>query len=182
MKRSGLLVVCLVLLLSVFVLAGENVALLAEVFSDSSFSGYNPSVVCDGERNEGSEDGRWAEVAWASMETSDEHWLEFELPGKIKIKSIMIWWARDRGTFWYGEDIVIEANGKIVYDSTRSKEKNPLVKEVKRKEGDAAGYQVTEIYFNEPVVADTVRIVQLPGGGHPDRPNIMWVAEVEIYE
>ena len=181
MKRSSLLVICLVLLVSAFVLAKENVALLAEVYSDSNYAGYNPSVVCDGERNEALEVGRWGEVAWASLETPDEHWLEFELPGKIKIKSILIWWARDSGTFWYSEDIVIEANCKIVYDSTK-KDKNPLVKEVVRNKGDAAGYQVTEIYFNEPVVADTIRIVQLPGGGNPDRPNIMWVAEVEIYE
>lgn len=181
MKKS-LWMLVVVLALSAFVLAAENINIYSDAYSDSSFSGYDPKVTCDGERNEGSEEGRWAEVAWASLETPDEHWLEYELAGKSKIQSIFIWWARDRGVFWYSEDIVIEVNGKVVYDSTRSKDKNPLVKEVKRKEGDALGYQVTEIYFNEPINGDTVRIIQLPGGGNPDRPNIMWVAEVEIFE
>ncbi len=179
MKKKLGLVLVLVLIVSAFVFA-ENVALLADVESDSNFPSYNPSVVADGERNEASEVGRWGEVAWASAETPDDHWLELLLPNKTKVKSIYIWWARDTGVFHYSEDIIIEANGKIVYDST--KKTNALVKDVKRLTGDADGFQVTQIFFNEPVTADTVRIIQLAGGGHPDRPNLMWVAEVEINE
>lgn len=181
MKKIFMLL-ALVALLSISMLAAENVNLLSYVYSDSNFSGYNPEVTCDGELNDGSEVNRWAEVAWASGETDDEHWLEYELAGKTNIDSIFIWWARDTGVFYYSQDFCIEVNGKVVYDSTIPLDKNPLVKEVLRKEGDAAGYQVTEIYFKEPVNGSTVRIIQFPGGGHPDRPNLMWVAEVEIWE
>ena len=181
MKRRIWLVMAFVLVLSTVSLA-ENVALYSEVESSSNYGGYNPSVVNDGERNYASEEGRWSEVAWASLDMPDDHWLEFWLPGKVNVKEIFIWWARDRGTFWYSEEIIIEADRKVVYDSTKSKDKYPLVKEVIRKQGVALVFQVTEIYFKEPVRTDTIRIIQPAGGGNPERPNIMWVAEVEIYE
>ncbi|HOA90646.1 MAG: discoidin domain-containing protein [Bacillota bacterium] len=180
--KKALMLLVLVGLLSVGILAAENVNLLSYVESDSNFSGYRPDVTNDGERNEGSEVNRWAEVAWASQESPGEHWLEYELPGRINITSIFIWWARDTGVFYYSRDFYIEVDGKVVFDSTLPMDKNNLVKEVRNIEGDAAGIQVTEIYFKEPVKGTYVRVVQHPGGGHPNRPNLMWVAEVEIYE
>ncbi|OUM98297.1 MAG: hypothetical protein BAA04_11985 [Firmicutes bacterium ZCTH02-B6] len=50
-----------------------NLAAAARVTVDSSFRGYGPAPLNDGRRNDEVEIGRWAEVAWASAETPEDH-------------------------------------------------------------------------------------------------------------
>ncbi|MEW6048953.1 MAG: discoidin domain-containing protein, partial [Bacillota bacterium] len=139
---------------------------------DSNFPGYGPRPLNDGERNDTSEEGRWAEVAWASGEIPGEHWIVLEFPEPVEATRVDIYWARDRGKFWSSQTYVIE------YQPPGSERWVELY----RHQDPEWRTQITahSIQF-QPVNMAKLRIRQPEGGGPARRPNLMWVAEVEVY-
>ncbi|MBE3599508.1 MAG: discoidin domain-containing protein [Limnochordaceae bacterium] len=138
---------------------------------DSSFRGYGPEALHDGQRNDVLEVGRWGEVAWASAERSADHWIVLRWPTPRAIHQVDVYWALDRGRFFSSTRLRIE-----VYDDASEKwrpvwEYQGLpTHEVSR----------TSVSF-APVTTTGLRLWQPEGGGPLGRPGLMWVAEVEVY-
>lgn len=148
-----------------------NLAPEAEVVVDSSFRGYTPSVLNDGQRNDVSEVGRWAEVAWAAAETEKEHWIELRWHRPVTILQVDIYWAPDRGRYFSSSSLRVEALD--VSDDTWH-----LLWEYTQQPTHAVAR--TSATF-APVKATALRLWQPPGGGPKDRPGLMWVSEVEVF-
>lgn len=140
------------------------------VQADSNFGGYHPDVVNDGELNDQVETNRWADVAWASAETETDHWLEIDLAGQKTIGGVSIFWARDMGKWHASSNIVVQYwDGSKWVDVAKY----------------ASDRDTTNVYSTSftfvPVKTDKVRIFQPKGGGPISRPNLMWVAEVQVW-
>ncbi|WP_324718247.1 family 10 glycosylhydrolase [Carboxydochorda subterranea] len=148
-----------------------NLARDATVSVDSSFRGYGPEALHDGQRNDVLEVGRWGEVAWASAERPADHWIVLRWPTPRAIHQVDVYWALDRGRFFSSTRLRIE-----VYDD--ASEKWRLVWEYQ----GLPTHEVsrTSVSF-APVTTSGLRLWQPEGGGPLGRPGLMWVAEVEVY-
>ncbi|MCS7254541.1 MAG: discoidin domain-containing protein [Armatimonadota bacterium] len=147
---------------------GENLALSAKVSVDSSFAGYNPKTINDGCGSLGQPDD-WARVAWASAETEQPHWVQLDFGREVSLRKLIIWWALDRGKFYTSRSYAIQAfvNGEW-HDIIQCKRdyEEPFTVHI----------------FEKPLKCNRLRVLQPIGGGNRQRPNLMWVAEVEAYE
>lgn len=140
------------------------------VRTDSNYSGYNPAPLNDGELNDQDENGRWAQVAWASAENKNEHWIEIQLPGKKLIGGVTIFWARDRGKWWSSSNFVVQ-----YWDGAKWVN-------IAKYMNDQETFNVYSTAFTfVPVETDKIRILQAPNGGPVARPGLMWVAEVQVW-
>ena len=151
--------------------ATTNLARVAQVSVDSSFRGYSPAPLNDGQRNDVPEVGRWAEVAWASAERPGEHWIELRWREPQLISQVDVYWALDRGRFFPSSRLRVEA---YLEDESRW--------QVLWEYSATPTHRIarTSITFT-PVRTRALRLVQPSGGGPPGRPDLMWVAEVEVY-
>ncbi|HEY8498261.1 MAG TPA: family 10 glycosylhydrolase, partial [Limnochordales bacterium] len=151
--------------------AGPNLARSAAVEVDSSFRGYSPAPLNDGQRNDVPEVGRWAEVAWASAERPTDHWVELRWPRPQVVTQVDIYWALDRGRFFPSSRLRVEAylepEGR--WETLWAYEAEPSNRIAR-----------TSITF-APITVGKLRLVQPAGGGPAGRPDLMWVAEVEVY-
>lgn len=148
-----------------------NLARSARVQVDSSFRGYSPAPLTDGVRNDVSEVGRWAEVAWASAETPGPHWVELVWEQPVTVSRVDVYWALDRGRFLSSRRVRLEAltasgEWEVLWDI----------------ESAAPNHRIrrTSITF-VPVSTTALRLVQPEGAGPLGRPNLMWIAEIEVY-
>lgn len=151
----------------------ENLALRATVTVDSAFSAYPPGTqLNDGELNDKDPeiDSSWGQVAWASQDAQGDHWIEMALAEKSEVTGISIFWARDFGEYKVSSHIILQ-----YWDG----ENWATIMEVKLP-GEDLNVRSTEFTF-APVTTDKVRVLQPSGGGPVYRPNIMWVAEVQVW-
>lgn len=114
------------------------------------------------------------EAAWASAEDDTTHGIEIQLSQPQRGGRFQVTWAYD-------------TNGP---EDTRWWVSRAFVIQVKDKAGDAWKTAV-EVKHNQSVVGcyplpesafSFVRIYQLPGGGHAQRPNLMWVGQLELFK
>lgn len=174
MRRQTFTVVVLAFVLalsfSAFAAAKTNLALRGTVEVDSAFSGYSGSVLNDGELNDTNEVGRWAEVAWASQEIPGEHYAEITLAKSSKVSGVSIYWAKDGDNWWMSSNFVVQYwdNGKWA--------------DLWEYKSNVETYHIfsTEITF-VPVNTNKIRVLQREGGGPVARPNLMWLAEVQVW-
>ena len=160
-------------------LAEKNLALAkngSTVKVDSSFLGYIPDRIIDGLRN--IPGIYWQDAAWASRETTLPHWIEIDFyqpnptnPVLKKVSQIDIFWAWDSGRYWASRRYLIQ-----IWD-----EKNKKWLTVKEVENNDDKRKYDRIVFDKPLRTTRIRIFQPEGCGPSERPNIMWVAEVEVY-
>ncbi len=148
----------------------NNLALFyngAKVKCDSAFAGYNPVKLIDGFTN----DKRlpWKDAAWASLDLYVDHWIIVTLPKPVKVKKVKIYWAYDNGRYYNSKKVEIQyffqGYWKKLGEITTEKENTP----------------VSVLNIEKPEIARQIRIYQKKGDGPKIRPNIMWIAEVEIY-
>ncbi|HEX7056029.1 MAG TPA: discoidin domain-containing protein, partial [Bacilli bacterium] len=142
----------------------------AVVEVDSTFPNYTKTPLNDGYRNEPTL--TWDEIAWASGLIGDNHWAEIKLPKQANIGRVDIYWALDNGQYMTSQEceIQVKKNGEWV-----------TVQKVAEPEGNK---ELSSIKLENPVQADDIRIWQNSGKGplnYPN-PNIIWIAEIEIYE
>ncbi len=136
-----------------------------EVKVDSHYMTSYPLVapLIDGFSGEGSSN----DVTWASAEDDQPHWIEIKLPQPRPVKEVTVYWANTGSTFHTSQNIEIqvpEGGGwKTVYTSP--------------KKGFTPA-RCTTFFFDE-VTTDRFRVYQPAGGGTVQRPDLMWVAEVE---
>ncbi len=148
----------------------KNLALIdngVKIKADSAFSGYNPISLIDGYTN----DKRlpWQRAAWASLDLYVDHWVIIDLPKAQKINRIKIYWALDNGRYYTSREVEIQ------YFFQGYWKKLGVIKTPK----DNIPY--SEIVLKKPEIGRQFRILQKKGNGPRIRPNIMWIAEIEIY-
>lgn len=171
---------CLILILASLGVAANDSELVnlalpkngGMVTSSSSFSGYFALAVVNDQLNDISEAGRWEHAAWASAEREEEHWLEFTIAEGSEVGGVSIYWARDRDRFWMSSNYVVE------YWDEEQEEWVMIFEYITDKE--ILNVYSTEITF-VPVKTSKIRLLQREGGGSVARPNLMWIAEVQIW-
>lgn len=146
---------------------GENLALTANVRVDSSFPGYTPNPINDGRGHLWHPDD-WAEVAWASAETEEPHWVELDFGKEVSLRKIVIWWAFDKGFYYTSRRYLIQASDDRGWQK---------VAECQRDYDEP----FTVHTFGEPLQCRRLRILQPANDGNERRPNLMWIAEIEAY-
>ena len=136
----------------------------------SSYSGYSLAPVVDGVRKR--QDLSWAEAAWASEEDESAHGIEIQLSKPHRGGRFQITWAYDTNgdasvSWWVSRNYVIQVKANAG-DDWKS------VVDVKNNQSVIGSYPLPDTAFS------FIRIYQLAGGGHPSRPNLMWVGQVEL--
>lgn len=133
---------------------------------DSTYAGYKTEPLYDGIID--TEGFAWNESAWASEETSAPHWIEIVFPEAVSISSVVIHWAEDGGKYWVSDKYKIESfkNGRWL-----------VISEMK---GPNAAEKTNKHSFS-PILTDKIRILQDYSGGYKDRPDLMWIKEIEVY-
>ena len=137
------------------------------VMPSSVYSDYAVSPVVDGVDEKSSL--HWRNRAWASRDRAEAHSLEFYLPQPVAAREMKIDWAFDNGLHYPASNFRVEVKAG---DSEEWFE-------VARKESNDA--PVTRVALGSNPIR-SVRVIQEPGGGSPDRPNLMWVQQVELIQ
>ncbi|HYG79549.1 MAG TPA: hypothetical protein VD861_04135, partial [Pyrinomonadaceae bacterium] len=141
---------------------------VARVAVDSSYDGYNPAPLTDGEsdvRRIGAM--RYNEGNWASDETPVPHWVELNFERPVELAAVYVYWGFDRARFMPSRRAELQvAEG----DGWRT---------VSVMEPDK-DYDRTAFEF-APVRASRARIFQPARQGPQGRPFIMWVREVKVF-
>jgi hypothetical protein len=112
--------------------------------------------------------GAGNDVTWASAEVDGPHWIEITLPEPKPMTEVTVYWAYSGQTFHTSQHIQIQ-----VADNDRW-----------RRVADS-GDQVLSPQRNhtlrfDEVTTDRIRVYQPQKGGTVGRPDLMWVAEVEV--
>jgi hypothetical protein len=120
----------------------------------------------DGKINPASQD--WTKVAWASGEHDGTHWIELRFPNPTKVSEVRIWWAKDAGKLHISRRVEAQVQKADDWVRTDGQE---------LKAGDEPGLTVIRL---PAAPLKMLRILQPARGGSPDRPDLMWVTEVEV--
>ncbi len=107
------------------------------------------------------------DVSWASAEVPGEHWLEVTLAEARKLKEVTIYWASYGGSENTSQKLAVQvpADGGWRTVAESPEKGHPM-------------HESTTLRF-EPVEVSKFRVLQASGGGPPNRPDIMWVVEIE---
>jgi len=135
--------------------------------TDSCFGGYESLVPL----NDGFKDLNGIhcqnDVSWASVEAPGDHWVEVALPEPKTIKEVTVYWAYFGARYHTSQKVQIQVpddgGWRTVYESPD--------------EGHPESRCTTFAF--PPVKTDKFRILQSSGGGPTNRPDIMWLAEIE---
>ncbi len=121
---------------------------------------YSPKALNDGQI---SPRIFWADAAWASQENEDDKFITFTFPKPEQLTRAIIYWEKP------------SAELLIQYPDGGNWE---TVAEVKPETNN----RVSAIKLGaELPKTDRVRFLQKPGKGHSERPNLLWIREIEIY-
>lgn len=132
---------------------------------DSTYMGYGTKALTDGVIE--TTGLPWNEAAWASDETGDAHWVKIGFPAPTKVREMTIHWNVEEG-------VTYASRRGEVYGWMANDERVLLGKF----ENDAPK-PVTKVAF-EPIELKAIQLYQPPQSGAKDRPNLLWLAEVEV--
>ena len=131
---------------------------------DSTFPGYSTSPVDDGVRDAF---GGTA-TTWASGENSSApHWIEIPLPSSQQINTATIHWAYNDTTYMTSQEMQVQYwNGSsFVTAATMT----------------WPGKDVPSTTVTFPTVTTSkLRFYQPPNQGHPNYPEVIWLAEIDF--
>lgn len=131
----------------------------------SCYLGYSPAAVVDGKHDRTGM--TWSKAAWASAEEPGEtQQLLLIFPRPITGGSLKITFAFDNGQ-WHPS-----RNFRVEVSSGNDGDWKTIAHPTDQHEGT-----FTCVLPDQPFQA--LRIVQEPGGGSADRPNLMWIGQVE---
>jgi len=136
-----------------------------EPSADSLYPQYRLEPVNDGlQMHVGDNFVRRATV---TEESDEPHWVQVSFPGERPVARVVLYWAAERETVFSSRRFEVQA---LVGDQwlpvAEADEPDPVF--------------VSMVGFDE-VQATAVRIVQPSSGGSAQRPDLMWVSEVEAY-
>ena len=141
-----------------------------KLIATATFLDYQLAPVVDG--NKQRKDLPWQEAAWASEEEAHTHGIEIQLSQPQRGGRFQVTWAYDTngsdGVAWW-----ISRNYTIQVKAKADDEWKTAV-DVKSNQSIVGSYPLPDTAFS------FVRICQPTGGGHPTRPNIMWVGQLEL--
>jgi uncharacterized protein (TIGR01370 family) len=131
----------------------------------SVYSDYTVAPVVDGV----TEKARlhWRNRAWASQEKAKAHTLEFRLPVPVAARQMKIDWAKDNGHDYPAKKFRVEV---------QTPQSSDWLELVRFETNEAASNQIDL----RSIQLSSIRIIQEQGGGSPERPNLMWVQQVEL--
>ena len=148
-----------------------------KVLTDSCFGSYTPQPLADGVVD--TKGVEWSQAAWASADGPGEHWAEIVLPEAVPVKTVVIYWAVDNGT-WTSRKYSVQVfadgawrNVAAVADATLRSSAS-----LRSTSAQTAGFSV---HAFDPVKTNRIRILQPEGGGPATRPLILWLREIEIF-
>ncbi len=144
-----------------------NIAREAGVEVDSSYSGYDATPINDGIVHPAA-DAHWTAEAWASAETATDHWIELRFEDARAIDGAAISWSQDAGIPRSSAEVSLQVAVDEGWRTLATVRPEPLSAR-------------TVITLDAPVTATRFRILQPAGQGPRDRPNLMWVREVELF-
>ncbi len=141
----------------------------SRVLVDSSYDGYTPAPLTDGETDVRKISGmKYNKGNWASAETPEEHWIEMDFDSPVRVTAVYIYWGFDRSRFMPSRMVEMQTMNEHGRWKTIS-ELRP---------GD--DYDRTAFEF-EPLTVSRLRVLQPAQQGPTSRPFIMWVREVKAY-
>ncbi|MCY2930980.1 MAG: DUF4838 domain-containing protein [Planctomycetota bacterium] len=140
------------------------------LISTASFHDYSLAPIVDGIRNR--KDLGWKECSWASEEKDAAHGIEIALAKPRRGGRLQVTWAYDvyneaHGKWWISRDYAVQTKAKAG-DAWKT------VVTVKNNQTAVGSYPLSDEEIRY------LRIYQLPGGGPVDRPNIMWIGQIEL--
>lgn len=143
-----------------------------KLLSSPSFAEYSLEPVVDGIRKR--KELNWQACSWASAEEDSPHGIEIQLSKPQRGGRFQVSWAYDihnaqGGQWWISRNYLIQIKNKAG-DPWKT------AVDVKNNQSAVGSYPLPDEEFN------FLRIFQPVGGGHPDRPHIMWVGQVELVE
>jgi hypothetical protein len=108
------------------------------------------------------------DVSWASAETEEPHWVEIGLPEPQRLHEMTIYWAHASKVYRTSQRWEVQApdggGWRTVYRSP-----DPPI----------APTKFTRCRF-DPVVTDRLRLWQPARSGSEERPNLLWLGEIEV--
>lgn len=130
----------------------------------SSFVGYaDLKVLIDGKMMSPGETTYGS--TWAAEEVPGDHWLVMAWPQEQNLRGVEVFWAVYQGVYHAPLALLVQTwDGQQWVTQTALKNLEPK--------------RSTVIEF-APVKSTRLRIFQPDGMGHPVRPNIMWITEVQ---
>jgi hypothetical protein len=144
-----------------------NIAREAEATVDSSYSGYNAVPINDGIVHVAA-DAHWTEESWASADEATEHFIELAFEEARTVERVVIYWSMDAGTPKTSREVRLETPDGDGWRTVQTVMPSGLEEE-------------TVFELDEAVTAKMLRLLQPSGRGSHERPNIMWVREVEVF-
>jgi hypothetical protein len=134
---------------------------------DSTFSGYSAGPLNDGVVET---DGlAWNEGAWASDDSPSEHWVQLDFPAPQRVARVVIDWNVEGGITYSAR------SGRVV--GTRPDGSEVTLAKI----SNASPTPKNTLHF-QPVELKSLRLVQDAGGGAPERPGIMWLREIGVFQ
>ena len=161
-----------------------NELVTVTVDDNDTYVGYDTAAINDGwyATPENHNQNNWARESWASMDNTNDHWIQFAFDGEKSISKVVVHWANDNDTYYSPQKAIVQVwiNGSWINVATFSSA--PA-----EEDGDYLAFQQTTEFTFASVSTEKVRVLQ-PSGmgctdkyGDPVRVNIMWVSEVEIF-
>ncbi len=135
------------------------------VVVDSDYEGYSAQPLTDGQLNPVG--AHWTRVAWASGEGAGPHWIELRFPQPVPVREVRLWGALDAGTLHVPQRVEVQAPAGEAWAAVPGQRLEVGEKGLVtiRLSGESLG---------------KLRLLQPEHGGSKDRPDLMWVTEVEV--
>jgi hypothetical protein len=159
--------------------AEYNKLLFSKITVDSSYRGYKAAALLDYTQTQKGAKAR--EIAWASTETSKDHWIRAAFDKKTTLHKVMLYWAWDKGKFYKSEKIQLSYLGPAGREVLIEKpqETNHVLTDENLKTQDC---DLRQTCWTFPAITTTrLTIRQISGGGNIKRSNLMWVHKVWAY-
>ncbi len=141
---------------------GENGG---EPSADSLYAQYRLEPINDGLHSHVG--ASFSRRATATAESAQEHWVQVSFPGPRPVSRVIVYWPVEDGTTYTSGQFEVQL---MIDDAWQTV--------ARVQEPEPTAFSLAQF---EQVQATAVRIVQPPGGGSAQRPNLLWVGEVEAY-
>jgi hypothetical protein len=133
---------------------------------DSNFEGYSAQPLTDGRVNP--QQAHWTQVAWASEESGRAHWIELRFPQPTPVREVRLWGAADSGTLHVPQQIEAQVSDGGTWTAIPNQR-------IERGESGLLTLHLPGTRLGR------LRLAQPPHGGSPQRPDLMWITEVECH-
>ena len=107
-------------------------------------------------------------TCWASEEIPQVHWVELCWPEPQRLSRVVIDWAECWQRYWTSQAYTLQAWQAGAWQD--------LVQVTGNREAAYTAHSFPAL------ITDRIRLLQPGGGGAPERPNLLWLAEIEVFE